>query len=506
MCSRGGVLYEVYVAGVTCTILTCVHHGVHSHVPRERDLGGAARSENHKPGSSDAITSRNTESDPVEDPTHTPGSETSGAVDGATGDDPNDGSRTGQGFDTVVGRIVVERGLVTADELDEALELAAKRRQMDPSLSVADVLVKEDMITRRQLDRVRGEYETDKNSQQIPGYTILRKLGSGAMATVFLARQLSLDRLVAIKVLPKRFSANASFIERFYREGRAAAKLNDANVVQAYDVGQAGDHHYFVMEYVDGETVFDAIKRDRRISEDEALRILRQVASALQHAHERGFIHRDIKPKNIMMASNGVVKLADLGLARALSDKELAESEAGRAYGTPFYISPEQIRGRVQIGPESDIYGLGSTMYHMVTGKVPFEGRSPSQVMHRHLKDDLVPPDHVNSKLSAGTAQIIEMMLEKRPSDRYGSASDLIQDIDLVLEGKRPLHAGSRIDLSTVAKSLSQDETVPPGLVVTRNDRSPAGRGGKSDSSFKILVVTILGLIALVLVLILVSR
>ncbi len=406
----------------------------------------------------------------------------------------------------MVGRIVVERGLVTADELDEALDLAAKRRQMDPSLSVAEVLVKEDMITRRQLDRVRGEYETDKNSQQIPGYTILRKLGSGAMATVFLARQLSLDRLVAIKVLPKRFSANDSFIERFYREGRAAAKLNDANVVQAYDVGQAGDHHYFVMEYVDGETVFDAIKRDRRIQEVEALRILKQVASALQHAHERGFIHRDIKPKNIMMASNGVVKLADLGLARALSDKELAESEAGRAYGTPFYISPEQIRGRVQIGPESDIYGLGSTMYHMVTGKVPFEGRSPSQVMHRHLKDDLVPPDHVNSKLSAGTAQIIEMMLEKRPSDRYGSASDLIEDIDLVLEGKRPLHAGSRIDLSTVAKSLSKDETVPPGLTVTRSDRSVARQGRQSDSSFKILVLTILGLITLVLVLILVSR
>ena len=129
----------------------------------------------------------------------------------------------------MVGRIVVERGLVTADELDEALDLAAKRRQMDPSLSVAEVLVKEDMITRRQLDRVRGEYETDKNSQQIPGYTILRKLGSGAMATVFLARQLSLDRLVAIKVLPKRFSANDSFIERFYRE---VLKLAAASVTR----------------------------------------------------------------------------------------------------------------------------------------------------------------------------------------------------------------------------------------------------------------------------------
>ena len=420
-------------------------------------------------------------------------------------DDARDGSRTGQGFDTVVGRIVVERGLVTSDELDEALELAAKRRELDPSLSVADVLVVEDMITRRQLDRVRGEYETDKNSQQIPGYKILRKLGAGAMATVFLARQLSLDRLVAIKVLPKRFSANESFIERFYREGRAAAKLNDSNVVQAYDVGQAGEHHYFVMEYVDGETVYDAIKQEKRISERAALKILKQVASALKHAHERGFIHRDIKPKNIMIASNGTVKLADLGLARALSDQQLAESEAGRAYGTPFYISPEQIRGRVQIGPEADIYGLGATMYHMVTGKVPFEGRTPSQVMHRHLKDDLVPPDHVNSKLTAGTAQIIEMMLEKRPSDRYGAASDLIEDIDRVLDKKRPLHAGSRIDLSTVAQSLSKDETVPAGLPSRPGAHASAPRANQNDATLKILLITIAGLLVLILAFIFLS-
>ena len=420
-------------------------------------------------------------------------------------DDARDGSRTGQGFDTVVGRIVVERGLVTSDELDEALELAAKRRELDPSLSVADVLVVEDMITRRQLDRVRGEYETDKNSQQIPGYKILRKLGAGAMATVFLARQLSLDRLVAIKVLPKRFSANESFIERFYREGRAAAKLNDSNVVQAYDVGQAGEHHYFVMEYVDGETVYDAIKQEKRISERAALKILKQVASALKHAHERGFIHRDIKPKNIMIASNGTVKLADLGLARALSDQQLAESEAGRAYGTPFYNSPEQIRGRVQIGPEADIYGLGATMYHMVTGKVPFEGRTPSQVMHRHLKDDLVPPDHVNSKLTAGTAQIIEMMLEKRPSDRYGAASDLIEDIDRVLDKKRPLHAGSRIDLSTVAQSLSKDETVPAGLPSRPGAHASAPRANQNDATLKILLITIAGLLVLILAFIFLS-
>jgi serine/threonine-protein kinase len=369
-------------------------------------------------------------------------------------EDPSEGSRTGLGFDTIVGKIVVERGLVTTDELDEALELADQRRKLDPSLSVAEVLLDSEMITRRQLDRVRTEYETDRNSQQIPGYKILRKLGSGAMATVFLARQISLDRLVAIKILPKRFSDNESFIERFYREGRAAAKLNDQNIVQAYDVGQAGEHHYFVMEYVDGETLYDAITRDRYLDEFRALTILKQVASALRHAHERGFVHRDIKPKNIMLAANGTVKLADLGLARALSDHAVAEAEAGRAYGTPFYISPEQIRGRVKIGPEADIYGLGATAYHMVTGRVPFSGKSPSQVMNRHLKDEVVPPDHVNSKLSAGAAQIIEMMLEKRPSDRYSMAADLMEDIDLTLKGGRPMHAGTRINLENMTGSF----------------------------------------------------
>ena len=314
-------------------------------------------------------------------------------------DEPSEGSRTGLGFDTIVGKIVVERGLVTTEELDEALELADQRRKLDPSLSIAEVLLDSEMLTRRQLDRVRTEYETDRNSQQIPGYKILRKLGAGAMATVFLAKQISLDRLVAIKILPKRFSDNESFIERFYREGRAAAKLNDQNIVQAYDVGQAGEHHFFVMEYVDGETLYDAITRDRHLDETTALNILKQVASALKHAHERGFVHRDIKPKNIMLAADGTVKLADLGLARALSDHAVAEAEAGRAYGTPFYISPEQIRGRVKIGPEADIYGLGAGL-PMVTGRVPFSGKSPSQVMNRHLKDEVVPPDHVNSKLT----------------------------------------------------------------------------------------------------------
>ena len=272
------------------------------------------------------------------------------------------------------------------------------------------------------------------------------------MATVFLAQQKSLDRPVAIKVLPKKFSESKEFLERFYKEGRAAAKLNHANIVQAYDVGQSGEYHYFVMEYVDGESMYEQIIEKKRLSEQEAIPIVRQIATALQHAHERGFIHRDVKPKNIMITKSGEVKLADLGLARALGDVEAAKAEAGRAYGTPYYISPEQIRGKKDITPAADLYGLGATVYHMVTGGVPFPGKNPSDVMHRHLKQELVPPDHINPSLSAGFSQIIEMMMSKEVSRRYQKASDVIEDLDTVARGETPHFAQPTLDFVMLAE------------------------------------------------------
>ncbi len=356
-----------------------------------------------------------------------------------------EGSRSA-GFETLIGKIVVDRGLAAEEEV-----VACRRQQeQTPGSALADVLVNRHFVTRSQLDRLRQEFEAERTQQRIPGYRVIRKLGAGAMATVYLARQLSLDRPVAIKVLPKKFSNDPKFIERFYKEGRAAARLNDQHIVQAYDVAQAGENHYFVMEYVDGETVHDRIVRQKRFPEAEALGIVRQVALALRHAHSQGFIHRDIKPKNIMINKAGVVKLADLGLARAVSDKEAAEAEAGKAYGTPYYISPEQVRGAVDIGPPADIYGLGATFYHMVTGRLPFEGKTPSEVMHKHLKAALVPPDHVNPQLSGGAAQVIEMMLAKNPRERYHSAAELLEDLDAVSKGLPPVHAKPALDFGAL--------------------------------------------------------
>ena len=363
-------------------------------------------------------------------------------------------------LDTAIGRIVIEKGLATREDVDHCLKLIkASSGGSDPNQrSLSSVLVSQGVVTQRQIDRLRPEMDDTKAGRQIPGYQILSKLGAGAMATVYKAKQLSLDRIVAIKVLPQKHSKDKDFIQRFYDEGKAAAKLNHPNIVAAYDVGKAGDYHYFVMEFVDGRTVYDDISAKGAYSEEEALHIATQVAKALSHAHQAGFIHRDVKPKNIMITADGTVKLADMGLARAVSDREAAEAEAGKAYGTPYYISPEQIRGEIEIDFRADIYALGATMYHMVTGKVPFEGPNPSAVMRKHLSEDLVPPDHVNTQLTSGISEIIEVCMAKSAKKRYSTTEDLLEDLRAVAKGEPPTIARKMVDLSSLA-ALEPDDT-----------------------------------------------
>jgi len=367
----------------------------------------------------------------------------------------------GTNVDTLVGRLVIEQGLATEDEVSQALDrVRSLREQQQSHLSLAEVLVDADYVTKRQIARLRQIIEAERSGQKIPGHKILGKLGAGAMATVYKAKQLSLDRMVAIKVLPPKFKDNPQFIERFYAEGRAAAQLNHPNIVQAFDVGRSGDLYYFVMEYVDGRTVYDDIVKHKRYSEAEALDIIIQITEALEHAHGKGLIHRDVKPKNVMITREGVAKLADMGLARAISDKEAAEAEAGKAFGTPYYISPEQIRGEKDIGPPADIYSLGATLYHMVTGNVPFDGKNPSAVMHKHLKSELVAPDHVNPKLGAGISEVIEMMMAKNPARRYRSCADLLLDLRQVRKGESPTIAHKDVisvdTLATLAAAEAQ--------------------------------------------------
>jgi eukaryotic-like serine/threonine-protein kinase len=370
-------------------------------------------------------------------------------------------------LDTEVGKVVVETGLATRTEVEYCRE--QQKQSSDPNQrSLGDLLVENNFITANQAKRIRGQLEERRNSQ-LPGYQLLGKLGKGAMATVYKARQLSLDRIVAVKVLPKKMSENSEFVDRFYKEGKAAARLSHNNIVQAIDVGSSSDgFHYFVMEYVEGKTLYDIMQpppigEDRHFTEQEALDICIQMAEALAHAHRRGLIHRDVKPKNIILTPQGVAKLTDLGLARATDDKIAAESEAGKAYGTPYYISPEQIRGDVDIDFRADIYSLGATMYHLVTGKPPFEGDTPSAVMHKHLRQPLTPPDHINTNLSSGIGEIIEVAMAKNRDERYASTEDLLEDLKEVRAGQPPKHARRAVDLESLAQIEETGKTVDIG-------------------------------------------
>ena len=364
---------------------------------------------------------------------------------------------TAPSADEELTRAVVEQKLATQEEVERCLAAHAQ----SGSDSLAETMVRETVLTPGQVTRVKALLEASRG-QQIPGYQILSKLGAGAMATVFKARQISLDRMVAIKVLPRKLSENADYVRRFYKEGKAAALLNHANIVQAFDVGESGGFHYFVMEYVEGHTLHDELASGKTFSESDAIDVILQVARALAHAHSQGLIHRDVKPKNIMIAPDGTAKLADMGLARVTTDIAAAQAEAGRAYGTPYYISPEQIRGEVDIDARADIYSLGATLYHLVTHRVPFEAPTPAGVMHKHLKEPLTPPDHLNPELSLGLAEVVEAMLAKDRKRRYASVTDLIMDLVALKEGQPPLQARKHLSdavLSGLTESRPGDET-----------------------------------------------
>lgn len=360
--------------------------------------------------------------------------------------------------DSELGRLIVERNLATQQEVEQCRSIQNERSQAGNESSLSDVLIEEGVVTHRQIERVKQTIDDTRKGRQIPGYILMAKLGAGTEATTYKAKQVSLDRIVAVKVLHRRLSEDPEYVERFYREGKAAAKLNHPNIAQAFDVGEAGGYHYFVMEYVEGQELHEQLARGQAYSEQESLRLVIQVARALEHAHSQGLVHRDVKPRNIMITRDGTAKLVDLGLARDVTDIERGRAEAGRAFGTPYYISPEQIRGEMDIDFRADIYSLGATFYHMVTGRVPFEGETPVAVMQKHLKELLTPPDHINTELSAGVGEVIEVMMAKERHRRYSSTNDLLRDLEDIQAGQPPLQARKQIDAGILSGLAAEAE------------------------------------------------
>jgi serine/threonine-protein kinase len=264
---------------------------------------------------------------------------------------------------------------------------------------------------------------------QIGDYRLIRKLGEGGMGAVYKARQLSMDRDVALKILPKHLARNATYVERFYREARASAKLDHPNVVRGIAVGEEMGFHYFAMEFIDGESCAAVLDRLGRLPVGDAVKIAIDIGRALDHAHSRGMIHRDIKPDNILITRDGTVKLADLGLAKAM-DEDCGLTQTSSGFGTPYYMPPEQARNAKNADHRSDIYALGATLYHLLTKQLPYPGETAIDVLTNKEQGRHNPARRHNPEVPEILDLILDKMMAREPKSRFPTAVELVSALE----------------------------------------------------------------------------
>lgn len=294
-------------------------------------------------------------------------------------------------------------------------------------------------------------------------YKLEAKLGSGGMSTVYLARDTTLDRSVAVKVMHREMSEQADQLERFRQEARAVAKLSHPNVVAVIDAGEDGGHPYIVFEYVEGETLKQRINRVGALDPQEALAYAIEIARGLTVAHARNMVHRDIKPQNVLIDSEGRAKLTDFGISRQLEQDGMTAT--GRVLGTTDYVAPEQAMGH-PVDQRSDLYSLGVVLYEMLVGQVPFQADSQVGVAMKHVNEDLPDVQQRRPELSAAAAMVVERATDKDPAQRYQRVGEMIDDLSTALEVEAA-RAGS-----TTGEATSVLEAVPPA------ERKLGGGGG----------------------------
>ena len=275
-------------------------------------------------------------------------------------------------------------------------------------------------------------------------YVVERLLGSGGMAQVYLAHDEVLDRYVALKILGDQYAEDEEFVERFKREARSAASLSHPNIVSIYDQGRSEDGAYYMaMEYVPGGTLKERIRREGALTPGAAVGVALEVTDALSEAHERGVIHRDIKPQNVLVTEKGDVKVTDFGIARAAASASSGATATGAVLGTVDYMSPEQARAE-RVGPRSDLYSLGVVLYEMLTGTLPYEAQSPMGVAMKHATEPVRSPREVNPSVPEPLAVLTTRLLAKDPEDRYASAAALSEDLQRVRSGLSPVVADAQ--------------------------------------------------------------
>jgi beta-lactam-binding protein with PASTA domain/tRNA A-37 threonylcarbamoyl transferase component Bud32 len=291
-------------------------------------------------------------------------------------------------------------------------------------------------------------------------YELIEKIGEGGMSYVYKARCQILDRIVAIKILKEEYSDDQAFVSRFRTEAMAAARLSHPNIVNIYDVGQQDDVYYIVMEYVEGTTLKELIAQEAPLPVGRAIDIAVMICDGIQHAHDKGIIHRDIKPHNILVTTTGMVKVADFGIAQAISKKTI--TFGGNIVGSVHYISPEQAKGE-PVTIATDIYSLGCVLYEMLTGTPPFDAESPVTVALKHIHDEITPPRQINESIPMALEGIIYRAMEKVPEKRFNSAQKMRNDLlnmDGAYAGYKPGYASKETIIMPPVSEEGMDETM----------------------------------------------
>lgn len=294
-------------------------------------------------------------------------------------------------------------------------------------------------------------------------YELVEQLGGGGMALVYRGKDRFLNREVTVKILRPQYTSDDNFVERFRREAQAVACLSNPNLVSVYDVGEENGIHFIVMEYVEGRNLKEIIRERGKLPLPEAVDYARQICEGLQHAHEKGIVHRDVKPHNVLVTKTGQVKVTDFGIAKAITSDTV--TQAGTIMGSVHYISPEQVKGEPG-GARSDIYSVGVVLYEMITGQLPFEGETPIAMAMKHIQEEPTPPACIRPQVSPELEKVILRAMAKNPERRYQTAREMSRDLTTVLSGEisaatRVLEVGDCPTIMLDTRAISEKDNLP---------------------------------------------
>ena len=348
-------------------------------------------------------------------------------------------------------KIVVRQGYLTEEQLQECKSLQKSHRYAGKTLLeiafINEILHQEEVEA---LGKIAGS-----KPLIFGGYQVKSVLGEGGLGIVYMAKQLTMKRYVALKVLYPKWMKDEEFRKRFLLEARIAGKLSHTNLIQVFDIGYDLGRYYFSMEYVPGRTLDAIIENDGPLPLEKAITLTLQVLDALNYIWSKNLVHRDIKPGNIILNARNIPKLGDFGFVKSQIDEKLGSDEF--VLGTPDYMSPEQAMGKESLDYRSDIYSLGATLYHSITAAAPYQG-SESMVIRQHIKAAIPSPRSIDPSLPDAICHVIEKMMAKAPEDRYRSYEELKQDLQLVKQGQRPKLQRLDSSKSTIARVEDFDD------------------------------------------------